>query len=552
MHNAPRSALRAPLHRRRPARPRRLQRSSHDRRWRTLGVLCLSLLVITVDATIVNIALPSFVRDLGADTSQLQWIVDAYTLVFAALLLAAGSIGDRFGRHHALRAGLIVFAAGSALAAVCQTPGQLIATRVLMGAGAALVMPATLSILTDVFRDPGERTKAIALWTAVSGLGVALGPTAGGWLLEHFAWSSIFLVNLPLVGVALVAGRRLVPASAAPDAPRLDVRGALLSVIALASLTWTVIEAPEHGWLSLTTLAGALVTAAAIAAFAAWQRRVEHPLIDLALFRDVRYAAASGALAVIFFALFGALFVLTQILQFVLGYGPFQAGLAALPFAVVIGATSPVGAHLAQRLGAKLPVAGGLALLAAGLGVMSTAEASSRYGLFFVASVLIAAGMGMAMAPATESIMDAVPADKAGVGSAMNDATRELGGVLGVAIVGSVVASSYSSALGDATSALPAHTAAAASESVGAATAIAAQVGGAEGQAMLLAAQEAFIDAADRGVLIAAIVALVGAVVLWRTLPGRALEAGLEQTDPVGEHDRLRAVAQGRASAGCA
>jgi predicted MFS family arabinose efflux permease len=282
-----------------------------------------------------------------------------------------------------------------------------------------------------------------------------------------------------------------------------------------------VIEAPDHGWLSGSTLAGALITAIAVAALAAWLRRVEHPLIDLALFRDARYAAASGALAVIFFALFGSLFVLTQILQFILGYGPLQAGLAALPFAIVIGATSPVGAHLAQRLGARIPVSGGLVLLSAGLAVMSTAEASSRYGLFLVASVLMAAGMGMAMAPATESIMDAVPAAKAGVGSAMNDATREVGGVLGVAIVGSVVASAYSAALADATAGLSAETAAQAGESIGAASMIAAQVGGADGQAMLLAAQEAFIHAADRGVLIAAAVALAGAAVIWRTLPGR-------------------------------
>ena len=522
MHNSSTSAPAAPLHRRLAGRPPRPpQPPSHDQRWRTLAVLCLSLLVITVDGTIVNIALPSFVRELGADTSQLQWIVDAYTLVFAGLLLAAGSLGDRFGRHRALRAGLIVFAAGSALAAVCQTPGQLIATRVIMGAGAALVMPATLSILTDVFRDGAERTKAIALWTAVSGLGVAIGPTAGGWLLEHFAWSAIFLVNLPLVAVALLTGRRLVPASAAPGAPRLDVGGALLSVIALASLTWTVIEAPNHGWLSSTTLAAALLSATAVAAFVTWQRRVENPLIDLALLRDPRYAVASGALAVIFFALFGSLFVLTQILQFVLGYGPLQAGLAALPFAVVIGATSPVGAHIAQRTGPKLPVAGGLVLLAAGLATMSTAEASSRYGLFFVASVLMAAGMGLAMAPATESIMDAVPTDKAGVGSAMNDATRELGGVLGVAVVGSIVASAYTSALGDATTGLSPQAAATAGESIGAASATAAQLDRGGAEALLQAAQEAFIHAADRGVLIAAGVALAGAVVVWRTLPGR-------------------------------
>ena len=513
------SSRHASPRRRGRTRPRHQHAPSPEQRWRTLAVLCLSLLIITVDGTIVNIALPSFVLELGADTSQLQWIVDAYTLGFAGLLLAAGSLGDRFGRHHALRAGLIIFAAGSALAAVCQPPSQLIATRVVMGAGAALVMPATLSILTDVFRDGAERTKAIALWTAVSGLGVAIGPTAGGWLLEHFAWSAIFLINLPLIAVALMAGRRLVPVSVTADAPPLDARGALLSVVALTALTWTVIEAPNHGWLSPATLASALVTLVLAGLFLAWQRRVEHPLVDLALFADARYAAASGALAVIFFALFGALFVLTQILQFILGYGPLQAGLAALPFAVVIGATSPLGAHVAQRVGARLPLAGGLLLLSAGLAVMGSAQPDSRYGLFLVASVLMAAGMGLAMAPATESIMDAVPADKAGVGSAMNDATRERGGVLGGAIVGSVVASAYTAAIADTAPDMPRQMGVAAGESIGAAGAAAQRLDEPTAQALLVAAQEAFVHAADRGVLIAAAVALAGAVVVWVTLP---------------------------------
>lgn len=497
----------------------------HERRWTTLAVLCLSLLVITVDGTIVNIALPTFVRDLGAGTSQLQWIVDAYTLVFAGLLLAAGSLGDRFGRHRALAAGLVVFAAGSALAALATTPGQLIATRALMGAGAALVMPATLSVLTDVFREPAERAKAIAAWTGVSGLGVAIGPTAGGWLLEHFAWSAIFLVNLPVVAVALAAGRRFVPVSAAPDAPRLDGVGIVTSVAALSALTWTLIEAPNHGWTSATTGLATLGTLGLFGFFGWWELRTPAPMIELGLFRNARFTAASGAVTIVFFTLFGTLFLFTQILQFVLGYSPLKAGLAALPFALFIGATSPLAAAVAKRAGTKLPVTGGLVLMGAGFAVMSTAGPATGYPLYLAASVLMASGMGFAMAPATESIMGALPAAKAGVGSALNDTTREVGAVLGVAIVGSVVASGYTASIGPATTSLPAGAAGAASESVGGAAAVAAQLGGPAGEALLAAAQEAFLTAAGTGLLLATAVALAGAGAAWRYLPAREAAA---------------------------
>src|SRR6516165_10195378 len=302
----------------------RLDRA-YARRWYTLGVLCLSLLIIVVDTTIVNVALPTFARDLHASSSGLQWIVDAYTLTFAALLLLAGAIADRYGRQRALAAGLAVFGAGSLAAAFTQTTSELIAARAVMGVGGAFIMPATLSIITAVFTDHAERTKAIGLWAAVSGLGVAIGPVAGGWLLAHFSWDSIFLVNLPIAGTALLAGRWLVPASRAPVPRRLDLVGAALSVAAFAALTYTLIQAPADGWASAATIARAATAAGLLAAFAAWEARSSHPMLPLVLFRDRAFAGAAAAIMLLFFALTGGVFLLTQIYQFVLGYTPLAA-----------------------------------------------------------------------------------------------------------------------------------------------------------------------------------------------------------------------------------
>src|SRR4051812_25830265 len=504
------------------------QSTTHDRRWWTLAVLAISLLVITVDGTVVNTALPTLARDLDASASQLQWIVDAYTLVFAGLLLVAGSLGDRFGRQRALAGGLVVFAAGSLAAALSGSASELIASRSLMGAGAALIMPATLSILTDVFQDRAERTKAIGVWAGVSGLGVAIGPTLGGFLLQHFEWGSVFLVNLPIVAIALVGGRRFVPVSKAPVAPRLDPVGAILSVAGLALLTYGLIEAPSNGWASGATfglLGAALVL---LAGFAAWELRgTEHPMVELALFRNMRFTAASVSLMVVFFSLFGSLFLLTQILQNVLGYSTLAAGAGALPFAFSMGAVSPLAAGLGRRIGTKLPVAAGLLLMAAGLATMSAADASSSFGYFVFATVLMGIGMGLAMAPATDSIMGALPAEKAGVGSAINDSVRNIGAVLGVAVIGSVATSAFSSGVADATAGLPGQAADAASGSITGALQVADAVGGSAGASLADSARDAFMSAASGGELIAAAVAIAGAALALRYLPARESSAAV-------------------------
>jgi EmrB/QacA subfamily drug resistance transporter len=492
-------------------------------RWTVLAVLCLSLLAVVIDGTIVNTALPTLSRELDASSSDLQWIVDAYTLAFAGLLLVAGAAGDRYGRHRALSVGLVVFGAASALAAISQTAGQLIAARALMGVGAALVMPATLSILSDVFRDdPVGRAKAIGIWSGVSGLGVAIGPSAGGLLLAHLAWGWVFLVNLPVVVLALALGRRFVPASRAERAPALDLVGAVLSVVGLGAVTYAVIEGPVNGWTSSATLGPAIGGLVVLGAFAAWERHAAQPMLDVRLFANLRFTAASLSVTTVFFTLFGALFLLTQILQLVLGWSTVKAGFGAMPFAVTVGVTSPLAAELAKRIGTKIPVVAGLLLMAAGLAHMGSASVDSSYGHFVVATVLMAAGMGLAMAPATESIMGALPPEQAGVGSAVNDTTREIGGVMGVAILGSIANAGYVSNLGDAAAQLPQPSADAANSSLAGALTVAHHAPAAVGHPLALAAQDAFVRAADRGVLVAAAVAIVGALFAWRVLPAHA------------------------------
>jgi len=504
----------------------------HDQRWWTLGVLCLSLLVIVVDNTIVNVALPTLVLQLHATTTELQWVVDAYTLAVAGLLLTLGSLGDRMGRHRTLAGGLVVFGIGSVLAASSTSAAELIACRALMGIGAAAVMPATLSILTNVFRDPSERARAIAMWSAVSGLGIAIGPTAGGWLLEHFSWGSIFVVNVPIVVIALIGGRMVVPPSRDAHPGALDPIGAGLSVAGLVALIYAIIEAPNTGWLSGRTIGLALAGIAVLAGWVGWELRSAHPMVDLRIFRNPRFTAASVAITMIFLALFGWLFLFTQQLQFVLGYNTLQAGVRALPFAVTIGIVSPLAAKLAARWGTKVVVSGGLVLLAGGLAMASTSTISTTYEFLLAASVIVATGMGLAMAPATESIMGSLPPAQAGVGSAVNDTTRELGGAIGVAVLGSVASSLFTSHMHTAGRGLPASAAAQAQTSVGAAVTVGRHIPGLVGEELINGARQAFLTGADRAVLVAVGAAMVGAIVAAVFLPARAVAADLSVVEP--------------------
>ena len=504
----------------------------YARRWQALAVLALSLLVVCVDNTILNVGLPTIREDLAASSSELQWIVDSYLLVFAGLLLAAGSLGDRFGRTRALMAGMSIFGLGSLLAALSGGSTELIASRALMGVGAAAIMPTTLSILTNIF-PADERPKAIAIWAAVSGLGIAIGPTSGGWLIEHFDWNMMFLVNLPVVAAALLFGGILIPESRDPESPKLDLAGVGLSIAGLTTLVWALIEAPERGWTSPTIL-GAFAAGAAIAgAFVAWELRVKQPMLDMTVFRNLRFSAASISITFVFFALMGVMYFLTTYLQTVLGYTALEAGIRMLPIAGGLLLASRLSVTLSKRFGTKIMVANGLATVGGALALLSMADADSGYGLVALAMTQMGAGMGLAMAPATEAIMGALPKAKAGVGSAMNDVVREVGGTLGVAVLGSVLSSAYASGMDGATSGLPAGAAHAASDSVGAAHEVAGQLGGGAGEKLISLSNQAFIDAMTTTATVAAAAAMLGALIAMAFLPSRACTSSPSPTPEV-------------------
>jgi EmrB/QacA subfamily drug resistance transporter len=396
-----------------------------------------------MDNTILNVAIPSLVTELGATNSQLQWIVDGYTLVFAGLLLTTGSLGDRFGRKLALRVGIIIFGIGSVMSALAGSASQLIATRALMGLGGALIMPSTLSILTNVFRDPKERGRAIAIWAGFSGLGVALGPVIGGVLLTHFSWSSVFWVNLPIGSIALIAGWFFVPESKDPKATRLDPVGALLSIVGLASLLFGIIEGPTKGWSSAEVTGAFALGVTAISVFIIWERHRTDPMLDMTFFKNPRFTAANTAVTLTFFAMFGSIFLMTQYWQLVHGYTPLQAGIRLIPYALSMMITAPLSARLVERIGTKQVVTLGLSLISVAMLILSTLHTDSSYLRVIANMCLMAVGMGLTMAPATESVMGSLPRAKAGVGSAVNDTTRQVGGAMGVAVIGTLVASSY-------------------------------------------------------------------------------------------------------------
>src|SRR5262247_295926 len=412
-----------------------------------LVTLCLAALIINLDTTIVNVALPALVRETGATTTDLQWVVDAYNLVFGALVLAAGSLADRLGRKGMLLAGLAVFGISSLAGAFATNTGQLIAARAVMGLGAAMMFPATLSLLTNVFTARRERALAIGLWGASAGVGIALGPIVGGWLLEQFWWGAIFVFMAPVAAVvaALVAWR--VPTSRDPRTPSVDWRGFALSTAGMTLITYGIIQAPGWGWTSAATLGSLAAGVVLLAALVAAERATAAPMIDVRLFRNPRFTAASVSVAIAFFALLGFIFLMTQYFQVVRGYSALDTGVRLLPVAVSVGVASVVGTRLAVRIGNKVIVGGGMLFFAAALLWIATFTRGTSYVIIAASMVVLGIGMGFTQAPATEAIMGAVPKQKAGIASAVNGSTRLFGGTLGVAVIGSIAASLYTSRL---------------------------------------------------------------------------------------------------------
>lgn len=493
------------------------------RRWLALAVLCLSLLIVTLDNTVLNVALPTLVRELHATSTDLQWIVDGYVMVFAGLLLVAGSLADRIGRKRTFLAGLVAFAAGSAWAAFSGSVGVLIAARASMGIGGALIMPSTLAIITHMFADPDERQRAIGLWAGTSGLGIALGPITGGLLLEHFWWGSVFLINVPIAAVGIGFALPLVPESRNPHARRPDFVGAALSIAALALVLWAIIEAPVRGWGAGRVIASGSAGIVVLAAFVLWERRSSHPMLDLRFFRRREFSAAVFSVGLVMFGLFGALFVLTQYLQFALGYTALQAGVRALPAAGAIAVVAPVSSLLVQRIGTRLTVAAGLAAVGGGLWQLSTAGVGSTYPDVVAGMVLLGIGAGLAIPSATASVMGSVPVAHTGVGSATNGTFLQVGGALGVAVVGSLLNTRYQDRMTDvlAPYGLPHDVRDTILGSLGGAQQVAAHAGGVVGQTLARIARAAFIDGMDLGLETGAGVAAAAAVLAIVALPAR-------------------------------
>ena len=516
-------------------RAQRIQERAFERRWLILVLLCLSLMLTVLDVSIVNVALPTIQTDLGATSSDLQWIVDAYTLVFAGLLLTAGSLGDRFGRRGALQLGFAIFGVGSIVAALSNSTGVLIGARAVMGIGGALIMPATLSIITNVF-PVQERSRAIGVWAASGGLGAVLGPLAGGFLVEHFTWSSVFLVNLPIVLAGVFAGFVLIPTSKDPDAPKLDPIGAVLSIVSLSVTLYAFIEAPDLGWGSATTLIRLAVGVVLLAVFIGWELHVDHPMLEVQLFRKARFSAAAGAITLVYFALVGSVFLQTQYFQFVLGWSPLETGVRMVPSAIALMITSPLSSRVVRMIGTKLTVAIGLGLVTVGLVAMSGMQMDMSYIDIVWRIMLPAAGLGLILAPATESVMGALPIFKAGIGSAVNDTTRQMGGALGVAVIGSVMATVYRSRFGPFFESNLAGIGGldAARNSIGAADEIARHLpAGLQdlSTAVLASSRSAFIDGLHVALLVAAAASASGVLLALLFLPATARAEDLLEQD---------------------
>jgi EmrB/QacA subfamily drug resistance transporter len=492
--------------------------------------------MVNLDNTVLNVALPTLVRDLHATSSQLQWIVDAYALVFAGLLLVAGSLADRVGRKRTFLAGLMAFAGGSAWAAFSGSVGVLIAARASMGIGAALMMPSTLSIITDVFRDARERQRAIGFWAGTSGVGFALGPIVGGLLLARFWWGSVFLINVPIAIVGLLCAIPLVPDSKNPAARRPDFGGAALSIAGLALVLWPVIEAPVRGWTSPMVIGVGLGGLAVLAVFAAWERVSSHPMLNLRFFRAASFSGAISSVSLVMFGLVGSLFVLTQFLQFELGNSALQAGVRMLPVAAAMAVIAPLSPVVVRISGTKLTVAAGLTAIAAGFWQVSHATVAWTYTDGLPGMLMIGIGAALVIPSATASVMGSLPRGDTGVGSATNGVAIQVGGALGVAVIGSVMSTRYQDRM---TVALAPHHLPAAVEnvilgSIGGALSVAAKAGGLVGDQLSHLPRWAFMSGMDLGLVIGACVAAAAALLALAALPSRPSAPAATQPDPPG------------------
>lgn len=511
-----------------------MEQAVSKNRWIGLVFIGISLLIISLDNTVLNVALPAISRDLGASASELQWIVDSYILVFAAVLLTMGSIGDRLGRKRALQFGILWFGIFSLLAALSNSTHMLIGTRALLGLGGATIMPATLSLITAMFRDPKERAQAIALWAAIFGLGSGIGPLIGGFLLEHFSWHAVFFVNLPVVAIALIGGQIYLPESRDHNAPSPDFPGVLLSIVGLFALVYGIIEAGQDGWTDTYVLLSFAVAAVVLGVFGWWENRSPHPMLPMYLFRNMSFTGANVAMTMMFFGMFGTLFFFSQYFQSVQGYTALEAGWRLLPQALVIMVAASSSARVAQMLGLKRTVSLGFFIAAGGMFVMSQIlEADTSYGIILLALIVLSSGMGIAMSPATNSIMGSVPVNKAGVGSAMNDTTRQIGGALGVAVLGTIMNHRYLDKIVTLKGSLPEQAYGYVENSIQGAHAVAAGLPAQASAPLLKVADQAFVTGMTEAMLIASLVMIGASLFTFLFLPSevRCLEPECDELE---------------------
>jgi EmrB/QacA subfamily drug resistance transporter len=527
--------------------------TGHPRRWFILGILCTCLVLIVAAVSSLNIAIPSIQRSLDASQTELQWIVDSYALVFAGLLLPAGALGDRFGRKWTLLVGLGIYGVAGIVAAMSDSPTQLIAMRSTMGIGAALIMPSTLSLLTSVF-PPHERGKAIAVWAGFAGAGGAIGVISSGFLLEHFWWGSVFFITVPIVAVAMVAIVAVVPNSKDAAGHPLDPVGSALSIVGLVALVFAIIEGPERGWSDALVVGGFVLAAAGLPAFVQWERKTRFPMLDPQYFRIPRFTMSSITITINFFVMFAMFFALSQYFQFVRGYSPLETGFATLPFAVTMIIVAPRGPKVQQWITVRRTIALGLAFVALGSFLLALIGTDTPYVLVLGSVIWLSIGAGLAMPAATTGIMASLPMSKAGVGSAVNDTTREVGGAVGIAVVGSVLASVYRSGIGDAEAMLPANLRDQARDNIGSAVDVGRTVldGDPAGLRRYLdTIGTAFTDGFNAGMGVASGLALFGALAILKWYPRDVRPAGLPAEPAVtGSADELAQAGQGAAGVG--
>jgi EmrB/QacA subfamily drug resistance transporter len=508
--------------------------SKDPKRWIVLGILSLSLFIAAIDNTVLNLALPSISTDIGASTSGLQWITSSYILVFASLLLTTGVIGDRYGRKLILQAGTLLFGIGSLAAALSTSTGMLIACRAFLGLAAAMIMPATLSILTDTFRDPRERAKAIAIWSAVFSLGASIGPVIGGYLLEYFDWSAVFYINVPVVAIAFIGGYLMIRESKGERLSKPDILGVILSIGGLSTLVYGIIEAGRTSWADGTVLVCLGVAAIILGLFLWWEKRSNTPMLPMDFFRNMSFTGGSLAMLMTVFSLMGSLFFISQYLQSVQGYSPVASAVRMLPMGITIFIFAVMSAWIAHRIGNKFAVALGTLITGVGLLYFALVLApDSSYALLVVGMLLIGCGMGVMVGPATDAIQGSLPVGRAGIASAMNPTTQQVGAALGVAVLGALMNATYLDkidALAVVTS-LPAEAAEAVRDSIQGAHFVAAQLPADASQAVVDGANSAFTSGMTDAMFIGAIVMFVCAVLTFVILPKR-VKVLAEHTEP--------------------